>query len=44
MSERKFKCNHCEKPIPYRLFGDDTIKCSCGARYTKEVTVTIKED
>lgn len=39
-----FKCNHCERPINYRYFGEETIKCSgCGAKYTKTVVVEIKE-
>lgn len=40
---RRFKCNFCEREIPYRLFGADEIKCLCGARYTKTVSVEIKE-
>lgn len=41
MSDRQFKCNFCERLIPYRLFGQETITCYCGAKYTKQVTVQI---
>lgn len=39
-----FKCNHCERVIDHRLFGDPEIKCYCGARYTKTVIVEVKEE
>ena len=39
----KFKCNHCDRSISHQYFGDPEIKCYCGARYTKTLTVTIKD-
>jgi DNA-directed RNA polymerase subunit RPC12/RpoP len=39
----KFKCNHCERQIDHRLWGDPEIKCVCGARYIKTITVTVEE-
>lgn len=40
---RQFKCNHCERHIPLRLWGDPIIKCYCGATYHKVVTLTVTE-
>lgn len=39
----KFKCNHCHRVIEHRKFGDPEIKCYCGARYTKTITIEVKE-
>ena len=37
----KFKCNFCEKEIPVRMYGDEKIRCSCGAIYTKKKYVEV---
>lgn len=39
----QFKCNHCRRVIDYRKFGDPEIKCWCGARYTKTITIEVKD-
>ena len=37
----KFTCNFCPREIPVRLYGDDVIKCSCGAVYRRQHTVEV---
>lgn len=39
----QFKCNFCERIIDIRLWGQPKIVCYCGAKYTREVHVTVKE-
>jgi hypothetical protein len=36
-----FKCNFCSKLMPVRLYGEDVIKCTCGAVYHKQTIVTL---
>lgn len=37
-----FKCNFCERRIDFRCWGEPEIKCVCGAKYIKTVTVEVK--
>lgn len=41
---RKFKCNYCEREIPLSLWGNPTIVCYCGAKYHKQLTLTVTEE